>query len=667
MTALKRLISLALASAGLVFLLSCANGKPPDVILPLNISSAALPVAVINVPYSATLAATGGMKPYTWSVASGTLPAGLSLTADGTISGTPTALGNTTFKVQVSDAQAPTAAVNTAPKTITVNQPLAVSTTSLTSGSVGVPYSASLAATGGVPPYSWTITSGTLPAGLSLSTSGFISGTPTTEETQAFSVQVSDSQTTPTTASASLTLTINGPTSRLNGNYILSFSGYQNGILVEQAGSFTADGQGNITNGLMDSNSSSGAHTNLTFSGTYSLDATNTGPMTLNIANLGTFSYQLAVPATGTIRLIQNGTAGNQGTGYVRKVASTTQVTISQLAAYWVYGATGADSGSNRYARVGTFQADSSGNWTSVESDSNDNGTVTHNTSASGQFVAIDPVTGRGTATMTLNSVTTNYSFYPVSNTELVMLAIDPVSSNAPLALFTLLRRPINNYTNASISVATVSQLQGLGTSNSNTVPYALLGITKFDGNGGVAITTDENLGGTMSANSYPNATYSMASNGRATITGFGGSSVVLYLSQAVGFLLGSDSGVAYGTLLPQIASPYSNSSISGSYQGGTLQTVEPTMVVEADSAAADGAGNLALTYDTSGPGGPQQGLILNTTYTVDSTSGRAPLIANGNTVGIAYVVSSSSTTQISGKILVLSTDASARVSDQEK
>ncbi len=663
MTALKRALSLATCSVLLVFALSCATGRPPTPVLPLVISPAALPAAVINVPYSTTLTSVGGVGPFTWAIASGTLPPGLSISAGGVISGTPTVLGSTTFKVQVTDSQTPTAAVDIATESITVNQPLAVSTTSLTSGSVGVPYSAALSATGGVPPYTWSITTGTLPAGLTLSTSGFISGTPTNQETQTFTVQVSDSESPAATASASLTLTISGPTSRLNGTYVFSFSGYNGGSLVVQAGTFTADGQGNINAGLMDSNSAAGVKTKLTFAGTYSIGATNTGPMTLNIQTLGTFTYQVAVPASGTIRFIQNGTGGNQGSGYMRKVTSLTKITLAQLAASWAFGGSGADVAASRYAAAGTFTAGTTGAWTALEEDANDNGTVTHSTAGTGNFLTIDPVTQRGTANMVVNSVTTNFSFYPVSTSELVMLSIDPVSTSAPLSLFTLYTNP-GNWSNSALNTTTVAQLQGTGVSNSIPVPYGLLAIAIFNGTGGLSVSTDENLGGTMSANKYSAATYNIATNGRATVSGFGSNPIVMYFSGNVAFTLVGDAAVTAGTTVPQFGSPYTNGSISGSYQGATLQTVLPSVTVEDDSATADGNGNIALTYDTSGPGGPQQGLSATLTYSVDST-GRAPLVNNGSTVGIAYVVTGASGS--TGKVLILTTDANAKINDLEQ
>jgi Putative Ig domain len=75
----------------------------------LTITTASLAGGTVGVAYSATLAATGGMTPYTWSLVGGTLPAGLTLSTAGVISGTPTAAGTSNFTVQVVATQGPTA------------------------------------------------------------------------------------------------------------------------------------------------------------------------------------------------------------------------------------------------------------------------------------------------------------------------------------------------------------------------------------------------------------------------------------------------------------------------------------------------------------------------------------------------------------------------------
>jgi hypothetical protein len=113
----------------------------------------------------------------------------------GTLSGTPTSAGTYIMGVQVSDAGGHTATASLAISisACTSCSPLTISTTSLPSGTAGVAYSSALAATGGTPPYTWSISSGALPAGITLNGSGALSGTPTTGGSYNFTATLSDS------------------------------------------------------------------------------------------------------------------------------------------------------------------------------------------------------------------------------------------------------------------------------------------------------------------------------------------------------------------------------------------------------------------------------------------------------------------------------------------
>jgi hypothetical protein len=142
-----------------------------------SINTGSLPNGTVGVAYSQTLSVTGGTSPYTWSIASGSLPAGLSFSSSGVVSGTPTsAIGPTFITFQVTDLTSATAMKSLS---FTISTPPSISTSSLPNGTVGTAYSQMLTATGGTSPYSWTIASGSLPAGLTLSSNGLISGTPT--------------------------------------------------------------------------------------------------------------------------------------------------------------------------------------------------------------------------------------------------------------------------------------------------------------------------------------------------------------------------------------------------------------------------------------------------------------------------------------------------------
>ncbi|MFZ3174362.1 MAG: Ig domain-containing protein [Thiobacillus sp.] len=154
---------------------------------PLAISTTNPPAATANIPYGTLLEATGGSAPYTWSlVTPGALPTGLSLNTSGVISGTPFGgtAGTYNFVVQVRDAQGTTlqksmAISYTAPTPVPPAETApTITTTSLSSGKVGVPYITVVTATGGTPPYDWSAVG--LPTGLSMTTTGVISGTPST-------------------------------------------------------------------------------------------------------------------------------------------------------------------------------------------------------------------------------------------------------------------------------------------------------------------------------------------------------------------------------------------------------------------------------------------------------------------------------------------------------
>jgi hypothetical protein len=178
---------------------------------PLTVSTSSLPSGTITASYSNALQAAGGTSPYTWSITSGALPAGLTLASNGLVSGTPTTSGNFSIGVTVQDAGSP-AQSTTATLALSIAAaagPLAISTTSLSPGIANASFSTSLNATGGTTPYTWSITSGTLPAGLSLAAaSGTISGTPTTAGTASLTFKVADSSSPLQTKSVTLSLAI---------------------------------------------------------------------------------------------------------------------------------------------------------------------------------------------------------------------------------------------------------------------------------------------------------------------------------------------------------------------------------------------------------------------------------------------------------------------------
>lgn len=179
-------------------------GAPPITASCVSIS------AVAGVPLTpVTLVATGGAGgPYTFAATG--LPPGVTMSGNGTISGTPTATGTFNYTVTITDSAGNTGTVHCSVTVSPMTPPLTLACGSATTGQVGVPYSSSLVATGGVPPYTFSIISGALPPGLTLNSStGAITGTPTTPGTFTFVTQVTDSTgATATTGEAGCTITI---------------------------------------------------------------------------------------------------------------------------------------------------------------------------------------------------------------------------------------------------------------------------------------------------------------------------------------------------------------------------------------------------------------------------------------------------------------------------
>jgi len=153
------------------------------------------------------------MQPYSWALASGGLPPGLTLSGGGLISGTPTSAGTFNFTVRVTDSSAATA---TQVFILSVSDALAITTASLPPVKVGTVYSQTLAATGGHPPYTWSLRTGALATGLSLSSLGTISGTPANSGTFPFTVQVADSTSVIATQALSIVVTLTNAVSSVS-------------------------------------------------------------------------------------------------------------------------------------------------------------------------------------------------------------------------------------------------------------------------------------------------------------------------------------------------------------------------------------------------------------------------------------------------------------------
>ncbi|MGB8523049.1 MAG: Ig domain-containing protein [Candidatus Acidiferrales bacterium] len=426
---------------------------------PPTITTTSLPTAPLNGAYNAPVTATGGVPPLSWSITAGALPAGLKLSNSTTgtvqITGKATAAGSATFTITVTDAAAgdPPASQQL---TIVVSS-LAISTTSpLPPGTVGTAYDTpglQFTATGGTGTDTWTVASGsTLPAGLSLSSTGVLSGTPTVGGTFTFGITATDSANPPAVVTSTFTLVTSQEQqlNLLNGSYAFEFSGYGTNGFVAFAGTFTANGLGGITTGEIDFNSQLGAPLNFpNLLGSYTLGTDGRGTLTFTNTTLPTVPiFAFSIDANGNGRFIESDSSGTRGSGRIQLQTVTSCVVnstgTSTFAGDFAFGGSGfasaaATNGAGPLAFAGRFTAvppvtvSIPGSLAQGEMDTNTPGLVTiRDNSVSGSYNS-GPDSTHCTLALTSASLDNpNFSVYPISSSDAFIIETDTVSGATP-------------------------------------------------------------------------------------------------------------------------------------------------------------------------------------------------------------------------------------------
>src|ERR1700682_2318912 len=361
-----------------------------------SFNTTTLPTGVEGVAYSQTLSVTGGAGTLTYSLASGTLPAGLSLNSTtGAITGTPTGPnGTSNFTVKVTDSSSAAAQSATQPLSMAINRPPAptITTTSLPAATEFTAYSQTIQAAG-YAPLSFLVTSGTLPPGLNLnSTTGAITGRPQGPPGASnFTITVTDNSNPAQTASQPLSIVVNAATCGtgsellLKGQYAFSLQGFDASGPMAIIGSFTANGTGGITGGTVDLNSSrpNGVQSNLsitTASSSYSIGSDRRGCLTLTAGGV-TRSFRFVASlifsgvATGA-RIIEFDSTAARTTGVIR-VQYPSAFSNAQVTGNYAFGTSAgktAANGGGKFSAVGVLAL--SGTSVTGFGDVNDNGTI---------------------------------------------------------------------------------------------------------------------------------------------------------------------------------------------------------------------------------------------------------------------------------------------------
>lgn len=490
------------------------------------------------------------------------------------------------------------------------------------------------------------------------------------------------------TATDSFTFTISdgtcgtgGQASVLNGQYaFLLQGGSANAGYTTLIGSFTANGAGGITGGLLDANASTGPSTGITIlpsGSSYTVGLDNRVCLTLANSAGGVQKFRagvgILVAGVATrgriIRFDDNNARLPRQSGILMK-QDPTSFNPGALLGTYVNGFVGVDFYGFRNATVGVLTSNGTGALTSVTQDYDVAGPTANvagnTTGGSGSYImAVNAASGRGTATiMTSGLGTNNLVLYMVSSSEILAMTTDNINiPNAVLSIYSgELRKQTGPFPTTTLD-GNNYVLYLTGVDHSSGGNDTVIGQATFTTNGNATVTIDENNNGTLKPTVSGSVNFPITSNGRATIPGLGTGShpSILYLIDAnSAFVVGTDNAVAFGYVEKQIGSAFATSSISGSFfLGGDAPTtgVSYKSGTASFNSPASGTSSISGKSDDSGPNGLKTDILSPATGWTYSFSGSSNPTGKG-TVGpnsIAYAISVT-------KIVFMSTSANPEI-----
>lgn len=604
------------------------------------IQTASLPGVLNGAKYSQQIVATGGVGPLTFKVTAGALPPGLSLNTNGSITGRTTSNGGTfDFTVTVTDQGSPPLTDSADYSLVVAPAPaLSVTTTALINAVQGSPYNQGLNATGGVPPLTWSISSGALPAGLALDAStGQISGTPTTQGSSSFTVEVTDSallppNNQPQTATQSLSITV-GPPGALA--IVTTTLPDANSATLYGQQIRTTGGIGpfnwTLTAGILPSGLSLDPVTGV-ISGTATAVSTNT------------FSVQVTDSETPP--------AQASATFSINVVASANNNEL--LNGQYVFIFSGYNSsgpvvfGGNLFASgTGAIQGfvDSNNNNPTGSTNNAGPGPTQNNAMAGTYTVGSD---GRGTMNLTVGSVTSTYNFVLDGNGNGQFIEGDSTGTHGTGILR---KQPTGNFSAASFKGNYVFELAGIDSAGKRDTLAGVFhadGASLFDSG-----TFDANDGGSVSTNAAgltgsflaPQPQIGRCNASLVIPNGATLSFICYMITPSDVFFVGLDKfdsthPMTTGEAVLQTQSSFDAGALSGAgVVTETGQTSGGNSAVLVGLLSGNGSGSISANTDSNNGGSIVPNTSASGTYSVAS-NGRAQTTGIGNQLAVIYLIS---------------------------
>jgi hypothetical protein len=353
----------------------------------------------------------------------------------------------------------------------------------------------------------------------------------------------------------------------LNGRYAFSFSGQNSSGFLAEAGSFIADGNGNLTSGIEDVNSGGGIFQNVSFTGTYSIGADGRGSASLQ-TSVGAALWQFSMVNSNRALLIRFDSGVVTASGSIDKQTPSSFAT-SLVSGNYVFSFSGINSGQSLLLMAGQLVANGAGSFTSGVLDVNDVGTVTAAAALNGSYSISS--TGRGTASLFSQSATfsaLSFAFYVVDSTHLKFVELDTL----PVVSGDLLQQANGPFNNSSLNGSFAFTLGGV----SSTGSLGLGGVFSSAGNGTISaggvvdINDDGGVTSNVTVNSSSYSVDNITGRGAATLNLNNGQTLKLAFYPAANGsvqLLETDTLFsASGQAFAQSGGPFGNQALVGSF-----------------------------------------------------------------------------------------------------